>query len=138
MLAHIDEEQVENIRLFAGDARRLVETLRDRSLKRVFILFPDPWPKKRHHKRRYIQDDTLKELARVLKPGGVLRIASDIPDYIEWTIERVSRRPELVRTAESLAHLHHRPDDWPPTRYEQKAIREGRDPAYLAYVHQGS
>ncbi|MFZ1989107.1 MAG: tRNA (guanosine(46)-N7)-methyltransferase TrmB [Alphaproteobacteria bacterium] len=133
MLTHVDEEKLANIRLFAGDARRLVETLKDASLDRVFILFPDPWPKKRHHKRRYVQDDTLEEIARVLKDGGTLRIASDIPDYIEWTLEHVAKRAEFMRTRGSLENAHERPADWPPTRYEQKALREGRLPQYLDY-----
>ena len=133
MLAHIDDEKLSNIRLFAGDARKLVEALKTASLDRVFILFPDPWPKKRHHKRRYVQDDTLKEIARVLKDGGTLRIASDIPDYIDWSLEHLAARPEFARTTASLEKPHERPADWPLTRYEQKAIREGRAPTYLDY-----
>jgi len=134
MLAHIDETGFANIRLFAGDARRLVEALADESLARVFLLFPDPWPKTRHHKRRYVQDDTLIELARVLKDGGTLRIASDIASYIDWTLEHMTRRAEFVRTQASLAAPAARPADWPPTRYEHKALRERRKPAYLDYV----
>ena len=133
MLTHIEAEHLSNIRLFTGDARRLVEALKDASLDRVFILFPDPWPKKRHHKRRYVQDDTLSGIAHVLKDGGTLRIASDIPDYIAWTLEHVARRREFVRTSDSLENPHRRPADWPPTRYEQKALREGRLPQYLDY-----
>ena len=133
MLTHIEEEKLSNIRLFAGDARRLVGSLKDASLERVFILFPDPWPKKRHHKRRYVRDDTLIEIARVLTDGGMLRIASDIPDYIDWTLEHMARRPEFARTSESVERPHARPPDWPPTRYEQKAIREGRIASYLDY-----
>ncbi len=133
MLTHIEEEKLSNVRLFAGDARKLVEALKDASLDRIFILFPDPWPKKRHHKRRYVQDETLKEIARVLKGGGTLRIASDIADYIEWTLEHMAKRPEFVRTAESLEAPHKRPADWPETRYERKAIREGRTATYLDY-----
>lgn len=133
MLTHIEEERLSNIRLFAGDARKLVAALKDASLDRVFLLFPDPWPKKRHHKRRYVQAETLREIARVLKDGGTLRIASDIAAYIEWTVEHMAERPEFVRTAASLENPHERPADWPPTRYEQKAVREGRTAIYLDF-----
>jgi tRNA (guanine-N7-)-methyltransferase len=134
MLAHIDDEKIANIRLFAGDARRLVEALADQSIARVFLLFPDPWPKKRHHKRRYVQDETLAQISRILKDGGRLRMASDIAGYIEWTLAHLASRPELERVPASLAEPSARPADWPPTRYEQKAIREGRTPVYLDYV----
>ena len=133
MLTHIEEERLSNIRLFTGDARKLIEALKDQSLDRIFILFPDPWPKKRHHKRRIVQDATLHEIARVLKAGGTLRIASDIPGYIDWTLECMSRRAEFLRAAESLEHPEERPAGWPETRYERKAIREGRRPVYLDY-----
>jgi tRNA (guanine-N7-)-methyltransferase len=132
MLAHLDDEKLTNVRLFAGDARRLVEALEGASLARVFLLFPDPWPKRRHWKRRYVQDETLSELARVLEDGGMLRIASDIPHYIEWTLERAGRRPEFIAVHED-AGWHERPADWPPTRYEQKAVREGRVPIFLEF-----
>jgi tRNA (guanine-N7-)-methyltransferase len=143
MLAHLDDEKLDNVRLFAGDARALVEALADASLARLFLLFPDPWPKKRHWKRRYIQDETLIELARVLEEGGTLRIASDIPHYIDWTLERIARRPEFVAVhpeggwrASPLpkGEGKGRPADWPPTRYELKAIRQGRTPVYLEFV----
>jgi tRNA (guanine-N7-)-methyltransferase len=132
MLAHLDDEKLENVRLFAGDARRLVEALAAASLARVFLLFPDPWPKTRHWKRRYVQDETLIELARVLEDGGSLRIASDIPHYIDWTLARMARRPEFV-AVHPAGGWRERPPDWPPTRYELKAIREGRMPVYLEF-----
>jgi tRNA (guanine-N7-)-methyltransferase len=135
MLAHLDDEKLENVRLYAGDARRLVEALKPESLARVFLLFPDPWPKKRHWKRRYVQDETLGQLARVIEDGGMLRIASDIPHYIAWTLERAARRPEFVAVHEG-AGWRARPADWPPTRYEQKAVREGRVPAYLEFIRE--
>ena len=133
ILGQIDGTDISNIRLFAGDARRLVEQLGDASLDAAYILFPDPWPKTRHHKRRYVQDATLTELARVLKPGGRLRIASDIPGYIRWTLEHMARQPNFVWTAETCEDWRKRPDDWPPTRYEQKALKAGRVPSYLEF-----
>ncbi len=132
MLVHLDEVKLANVRLFAGDARRLVAALRDASLARVFLLFPDPWPKKRHWKRRYVQDETLAEIARVLEPGGTLRIASDIAHYIEWTLEIVARRPEFT-PAHPAGGWRERPEDWPATRYEQKALRAGRACTYLEF-----
>lgn len=132
MLAHLDDEKVLNVRLFAGDARRLVEALAGATLARVWVLFPDPWPKKRHWKRRYVQDETLTELARVLEPGGMLRIASDVPAYIAWTLEHIATRPEFAAVHDGDG-WRARPADWPPTRYEQKALREGRVPTYLEW-----
>jgi tRNA (guanine-N7-)-methyltransferase len=137
MLVHLDDAKLANVRLFAGDARRLVAALEDASLARVFLLFPDPWPKKRHWKRRYVQDETLAELARVLEPGGMLRIASDIPHYIEWTAEHAARRSEFAAVHPD-GGWRERPEDWPPTRYEQKAIRAGRPPVYLEFRRSGS
>ena len=133
MLAHIDDTGVTNIRLFAGDARRLVEALTDASLARVFILFPDPWPKKRHHKRRYVQHDTLREIARVLVDGGLLRIASDIPAYIDWTLSHIATHSEFLAVARGTTNGSERPADWPPTRYEQKAREQGRTSTYLEF-----
>ncbi len=141
MLVHVDEEKLLNVRLFAGDARRLVGALKPASLARVWLLFPDPWPKKRHWKRRYVQVETLQELARVITPGGSLRIASDIPHYIEWTLERIADRPEFAavhppggwRRPSPLASGEGFPSDWPQTRYEAKALREGRTPVYLEF-----
>jgi tRNA (guanine-N7-)-methyltransferase len=132
MLAHLDDEKLDNVRLFAGDARRLVAALRPASLARAWLLFPDPWPKKRHWKRRYVQDEALKELARVIEPGGVLRIASDIPHYIEWTLEHMAKRPEFTAVHPANGFVE-RPADWPQTRYEQKALRENRTPVYLEF-----
>lgn len=132
MLVHLDDAKLSNVRLFAGDARRLVAALKPASLARVFLLFPDPWPKKRHWKRRYVQDETLAELARVIAPGGMLRIASDIPHYIEWTLEHTARHPEFA-AVHPEGGWRERPADWPPTRYEQKAVRAGRPPAYLEF-----
>jgi tRNA (guanine-N7-)-methyltransferase len=119
---HIDEQRIGNVRLRQGDARQLVMDLPDASVARVFILFPDPWPKTRHHKRRLIQPDTLVDFARVLKPGGTLRFATDWSDYATWTLAVMTASPAFRWTAE-------RADDWrvPPvdhvtTRYEEKRL----------------
>jgi tRNA (guanine-N7-)-methyltransferase len=121
-LRHIDEAHLTNIRLHVGDARALMAALPDGSLKRIFILFPDPWPKTRHHKRRLIQADTLAELARVLKPGGRLRFASDWADYVDWTLERFAASPDFRWRAERADDWRLPPADHVTTRYEQKRL----------------
>ena len=133
LLSQIDDEGLENIRVHYGDARPLIEALPAASLSRVFVLHPDPWPKKRHHKRRMVSPWFFSEAARLLKPGGELRIASDIPDYIRWTLMHARNEDAFEWTATSASDWRDRPDDWPQTRYEAKAIREGRAPAYLIF-----
>ena len=133
MLAALEREKLPNIRLHAGDALHLLDWLPTGSLDRIDILYADPWPKKRHWKRRFISDDNVARFARVLKPGGRLRFASDIDSYVEWTLVRLLRSPDFVWLAVKA-------DDWrlpwpgfPGTRYEQKALREGRKPVYLEF-----
>lgn len=138
LVAEIAERDLANIRVLADDARFLLERLTPASLSRVFVLYPDPWPKKRHHKRRFINEETLALLASALRPGGVLRFASDIPDYIAWTLAHVSRfnrdNGETFHwTAEKPADWRSPYEGWPGTRYEAKAIRAGRVPVYLAF-----
>ena len=137
LLAQVDAEDLDNIRIHHGDGRNVMERLPAASLSRVYVLHPDPWPKKRHFKRRMISPWFFKEAARLLIPGGVLRVASDIPDYIRWTLMHYQAHNQRSRdfgwTAETSADWRIRPDDWPQTRYEAKAIREGRPPAYLAF-----
>jgi tRNA (guanine-N7-)-methyltransferase len=134
LLAVIEHERLDNIRVWDDDVTDLLPTLPDACLDRVYILYPDPWPKRRQRKRRLVSDETLEMLARVMKPGAELRFASDIDDYIGWVLARALRSPHFRWTAT-------RPDDWrvpyegwPGTRYEAKAIREGRVPSYLTFV----
>jgi len=133
LLTAIDEQDLDNVRIFDGDARLMLAALPDEFLSRAFVLFPDPWHKKRHNKRRIVNVDTLTQLHRAMKPGGELRIASDIPDYVRWILSHIRRVPGFVWTAEKPSDWRVRPDDWPMTRYEQKALREGRPPAYLSF-----
>jgi tRNA (guanine-N7-)-methyltransferase len=132
-LAGIDAHKLANMRLHFGDAIELIDWLPAASLARIDLLYPDPWPKRRHWKRRFIQDRMLVRLARVLQIGGELRFATDIPDYADYALMRVLRSPDFVWTAQCA-------DDWrkpwagySETRYEAKAKREGRVPAYFIF-----
>ncbi len=133
LVCQIEDEKLSNIRLHHGDARPMMEALPDGCLSRFFVLHPDPWPKKRHHKRRIVSPWFFEEAARLIKPGGILRIASDIPGYIEWSLMHAQNAPAFVWVAECADDWRIRPDDWPQTRYEAKAIKEGRNPAYLMF-----
>lgn len=133
MLAGISAARSTNVRLHFGDATELLSWLPPASLARLDLLYPDPWPKRRHWKRRFVQDASIAALARVLRPGGQFRFATDIADYAAWTLARLLRAPDFVWTAE-------RADDWrrpwpgySGTRYEAKAVREGRAPCYLVF-----
>lgn len=124
----------DNIRLYSEDARDVLAALPDASLGRLFILFPDPWPKTRHHKRRFIQTDMLDEFARVLKSGAELRFATDHDSYLLWTLERLSAHSGFIWTARAASGWRERPADWPETRYEAKAKKQGRASTYLRFV----
>jgi tRNA (guanine-N7-)-methyltransferase len=123
-----------NIRLYTDDARDIIAALPEASLGRVFILFPDPWPKARHHKRRFIQIEMLDRLAGVMKPGAELRFATDDPGYLVWALERLMAHNSFKWMAESAAGWRMRPTDWPETRYEAKAKSAGRACTYLRFV----
>ena len=132
-LTRVSAEKLTNIRLHHGDARDVLERLPAAVLDAVYVLYPDPWPKKRHWKRRFIGPDTIPLLAHVLKSGGLLRIASDIPDYIAWCLTHLARDPNFLWAAETPADWRNPPPDWPGTRYEAKALKAGRVPTYLDF-----
>ncbi|MGN6572815.1 MAG: tRNA (guanine(46)-N(7))-methyltransferase TrmB [Pseudolabrys sp.] len=132
-LVAIDEKALDNIRLYHGDASALVDWLPAQSLTRIDLLYPDPWPKRRHWKRRFVQDDSLKRLARLLTSGGEFRFATDIPSYAEHTLMRILRSDEFVWTAQRADDWRKPWDGFVRTRYEAKAIREGRTPAYFIF-----
>lgn len=125
-LTAIEEHQLENIRLHVDDARDVLRWLPDASIARTFILFPDPWPKRRHQKRRLISPSLVAELARVIAPGGELRIATDIGDYARTALIALGTSSAFTWAAAGPDDWRIRPADWPPTRYEAKAIREQR------------
>ena len=131
-LAKIRKAGVDNIRIHPGDARHLFDVLPPASVSRAFLLYPDPWPKKRHHRRRFVTPEHLEPLARTLKPGAIFRVATDIPDYVRQTLEEVPRAGFDGR-AEGPDDWRKPWSDWISTRYEQKALREGRTPHYLTF-----
>ncbi len=131
LLKHIDDHKLHNIRIYSEDARLLMERLPDASLERVFILYPDPWPKARHHKRRLISTEFLNALARVMKPGAELRLATDHADYCAWMLEHLLSHSAFEWTAKICDDWLNPPPDWISTRYEQKALA-GR-PTYLDF-----
>lgn len=134
LVGEIARHRLANIRLFTEDARLLVEHLLPDSIGRVFILFPDPWPKERHHKRRLVATPTLDRLARIMRPGAELRLATDDPGYCEWMLDHVTRHPRFALRAQGADEWRDRPNDWPATRYEMKARAAGRPPAFLRFV----
>lgn len=132
LLGKIRRAGVRNLAIHPGDARDLMDVLPPASIDRAFLLYPDPWPKTRHHRRRFVTPEHLDPLARTLKPGALFRVATDIEDYVRQTLQEVPKagfewlaeRPQDWRTPWS---------DWISTRYEQKALREGRVPHYLTF-----
>ncbi len=133
LLHHIEERRIANVRIFQDDARLLLNALTDDSLDQAFILFPDPWPKSRHHKRRVINSTTIRGLADKLKSGGELRIATDHPGYLHWIMASLWRVPDFHWLAERPEDWRNRESDWPETRYEKKALIDGRQPVYLRF-----
>ncbi len=134
LLARIDDADLENIRLHDGDAQAVLRWLPLQSLERAFVLFPDPWPKKRHQKRRLLSSATLESLADALKPGAELRVATDWGHYASAILQAAARVPRLNWQATSAASWRVRPDDWPATRYEEKAIKAKRRCYYLSFL----
>lgn len=130
LLGHLDRGGQQNVRIFPEDVRRLFPAMPDACLERVFVLFPDPWPKKRHAERRFIGPANLDQLARLMKDGAELRIGTDDAVYKEWAPEQMALRPEFENITDDPSV---KPADWPLTRYEAKAIEQGRQPIYLRY-----
>lgn len=127
----------EQLRILADDARPLLPLLAAGSIGRIFVLFPDPWPKRRHAARRIIQHETVAHFRRLLRPGGELRIATDDSAYLRWILERVSAHPAFAWQARRASDWRERPADWPQTRYEAKARALGRRPAFLRFTRCG-
>jgi tRNA (guanine-N7-)-methyltransferase len=133
LLAAIERAGATNLRVHAGDARDLLDVLPEGGVGRVYLLYPDPWPKRRHWDRRFVNPANLDALARVLRPGAELRIATDIDDYVRHTLAQMARRDDFDWLAERPADWRAPWEGWPSTRYEAKALREGRRPTYLRF-----
>lgn len=134
VLSALTAENLTNIRVHMGDVREILKSVAPNSIDRAFILFPDPWPKRKHRKRRLVNSSLLALLARAMHPGAELRIGTDIGDYARTMLEAFATEPNFVWQAQGPADWRERPADWPETRYEAKAVREGRRRYYLRFV----
>ncbi|BAQ16172.1 tRNA (guanine(46)-N(7))-methyltransferase TrmB [Methyloceanibacter caenitepidi] len=133
LLGGIDDSGIETIRIHDGDARDLIAWLPEASVSRAFILFPDPWPKKRQAKRRLVTPALVRSLARIISAGGELRFASDDMNYAREVLFTIGRDGNFAWTARRASDWRERPADWPETRYERKALSDGRKPSYLCF-----
>ena len=133
LLSVIDDEALSNIRLHDDDARDLLEWLAPSSIAGIYILYPDPWPKSRHRKRRFVRPETIAQMARIMAPGAELLFASDIADYVRWTLSLMQHVPEFEWTAKQADDWRCPPKGWTTTRFEAKAFAAGRTPTYLTY-----
>lgn len=132
-LGHVERQGLANVRLHMGDALQVIERLPDASLDRAYLLHPDPWPKARHAKRRFMNAGPIGLLATKLKPGAEFRFGTDHPIYCRWAMMVMRARPEFEWLAQGPADFLVRPDDWPETRYEAKARRQGHEVWYFRY-----
>jgi tRNA (guanine-N7-)-methyltransferase len=133
LLLAISENDIGNIRIHDDDARDVLAALPDGQLDEVYLLYPDPWHKLRHHKRRFISQENLAEIFRVLRPGGQFMVASDIASYLDWTRKHVKQHGGFAWSASAGEDVSTPPEGWPGTRYEAKAIAQGRQPGYLVF-----
>lgn len=132
-VAAIEEGGIGTVRLSSVDAALVLDWVPPGSLREIDLLYPDPWPKKRHWKRRFVSAENLDRMAQALPPGGLFRFASDIPAYVEWTLFHLQARTDFAWTAETADDWRKPFPGWTGTRYEAKALREGRTPAYLEF-----
>ncbi len=130
LLNRVERADLGNIRIHPGDARDLIELMSEASVSRVFLLYPDPWPKARHHRRRFFCRENLAMLRRVMRPGADLRFATDIPDYVDHALAEAKGADGFTLVGDAVADPW---PDWPGTRYEAKALAAGRAPAYLTF-----
>lgn len=135
-LLSLQAEPLPNIRVHDDDATQLLDWLPEASISGIDLFYPDPWPKKKHWKRRFVSPANLDRFARVMAPGGRFRFASDIDSYVNWTLLAIAAHPAFEWQARDAADWHTPYGGWPGTRYEAKAKREGRRPAYLTFIRQ--
>jgi tRNA (guanine-N7-)-methyltransferase len=134
LLAAVERHALANVRVSAGDALELIEAAPAAAFSRIFVLYPDPWPKRRHNKRRLISEGMVAEFARIARPGAELRFATDIDDYAGWTLRRFLASPDFTWTASRADDWRVPWEGWVATRYEAKARRAGRPSVYLTFV----
>ncbi len=134
LVPRLAEEKLANVRIHPGDARDLLDLLPDASIDRAFLLYPDPWPKTRHHKRRFVNAEFIDPLSRVMAKGAEFRVATDIADYVRQTLEHFAEREDFELQTDIRAGLHAAWSDWFGTRYEAKALTAGRIPHYLTFT----
>ena len=132
-LGHIARDDLPNLRLHMGDAIEVLERLPAASLERVYLLHPDPWPKARHAKRRFVNPGPIDLVAAKLRRGGEFRLGTDDPVYCRWALMVMGKREDFRWLAETARDFLERPDDWPQTRYETKARKAGREVWYFRY-----
>lgn len=132
LLGKLRKNDISNVSIYPDDVRDLFDVLPDACISKAFLLYPDPWPKLRHHRRRFVTEDHLQSLARVLKAGSIFRVATDIEGYVRQTLAEVPKFG-FERLAGSATDWHEPWEDWVSTRYEKKALREGRTPHYLTF-----
>lgn len=132
--AEILPDRSDNIRIYDDDVRLLFSLLPDNCFDKIYLLFPDPWPKKKHAGRRFVNPENLKELARLLKKGGILQIATDHQVYKRWVLEQMRNNSDFKWTAKTSDDWRYPPADWFETKYQLKAIREGRKPVFFEFV----
>ncbi len=133
LLRKLEHDKIMNVRIVADDARPVIDALPEASIDRCFILFPDPWPKRRHNRRRIVSPDTLGGIARILADGARLRLATDHRDYLRWMLFHTIGHGPFEWCARGPDDWRRRPADWPQTRYEEKAAMQGVDSVYLEF-----
>lgn len=133
LLKKLTANKVSNVKIFAEDVRYIAEKLPDASLEKIFVLFPDPWHKKRHHKRRIVSPENLDVFARLLKPGGELRLATDDENYLNWMMHHLMQHGDFSWAATTVNDWVEKPEGWPETKYELKAKEQGRTSTFLKF-----
>ncbi len=137
LLSQIVAQDIKNIRIHDDDARNLMDVLPSSCLDHIYLLYPDPWPKSRHHRRRFVNQDNLSQFFRLLKPKGRVTIASDISDYIFWSLSQIRLHGGFIWQVDGVDDWRCSPQDWTPTRYEIKAKEKGVVPSYLQFCKAG-
>lgn len=133
ILIEIEDDKIDNVKIHSDDARTVLDALPDGSLDKIFLLYPDPWHKSKHNKRRFVSPENMVQIARVLKKGAIFFVASDIPDYVSWTLRHLQNDNNFEWLAEQDTDWLNPPKGWQSTRYEAKAQRNGRKSAYLFF-----